>query len=146
MVACFAAGDDADRRRRPDRATSASSLLVIGVVVLLAVLIEPYRMERLTGFLNPGARSRAAPASRRSRRRSRSARAGIFGVGLGESLQKAFYLPEAHTDMIAAVIGEELGLVGIGGLVCLYGLFGYAGLRIAQNARATATASCSRPG
>ena len=46
-----------------------------------------------------------------------------------ESLQKAFYLPEAHTDMIAAVIGEELGLVGIATLVGLFGLFGYAGLR-----------------
>jgi cell division protein FtsW len=60
---------------------------------------------------------------------------GLFGVGLGESLQKAFYLPEAHTDMIAAVIGEELGMMGIGALVGLYGLFGYAGFRIAQSAR-----------
>ena len=42
---------------------------------------------------------------------------GIFGVGIGESVQKAFYLPEAHTDMIAAVIGEELGLIGISLLV-----------------------------
>ena len=60
---------------------------------------------------------------------------GIFGVGLGQSLQKAFYLPEAHTDMIAAVIGEELGLAGISMLVGLFGLFGYAGLRTAQRAR-----------
>ena len=50
-------------------------------------------------------------------------------------MQKAFYLPEAHTDMIAAVIGEELGLVGITVLVGLFGLFGYAGLRTAQRAR-----------
>jgi cell division protein FtsW len=60
---------------------------------------------------------------------------GLFGVGLGESLQKAFYLPEAHTDMIAAVIGEELGMLGITALVGLYGMFAYAGLRIAQKAR-----------
>ncbi len=59
---------------------------------------------------------------------------GMFGVGLGESVQKAFYLPEAHTDMIAAVIGEELGLVGITVLVGLFGLFGYAGFRTAQRA------------
>ena len=46
---------------------------------------------------------------------------GFFGVGLGESVQKIFYLPEAHTDMILAIIGEELGLVGIIGVVALYG-------------------------
>jgi cell division protein FtsW len=56
-------------------------------------------------------------------------------VGLGESVQKAFYLPEAHTDMIAAVIGEELGLVGITVLVGLFAMFGYAGFRTAQRAR-----------
>ena len=60
---------------------------------------------------------------------------GITGVGLGQSLQKAYFLPEAHTDMIAAVIGEELGLAGITVLLGLYGLFGYAGLRTAQRAR-----------
>jgi cell division protein FtsW len=49
-------------------------------------------------------------------------------------VQKAFYLPEAHTDMIAAVIGEEVGLVGMSVLVGLYMLFGYAGLRTAQRA------------
>jgi cell division protein FtsW len=60
---------------------------------------------------------------------------GFFGVGLGESVQKIFYLPEAHTDMILAVIGEELGLVGIFGVIGLYGMLGYAGLRAAKMAR-----------
>jgi cell division protein FtsW len=50
-------------------------------------------------------------------------------------VQKIFYLPEAHTDMILAVIGEELGLFGILGLVSLYGMIGYAGLRVAKLAR-----------
>jgi cell division protein FtsW len=60
---------------------------------------------------------------------------GVFGVGLGESVQKIFYLPEAHTDMILAVIGEELGLVGIMGVIGLYGMLGFAGLRAAKLAK-----------
>ncbi|HEX4304750.1 MAG TPA: FtsW/RodA/SpoVE family cell cycle protein, partial [Solirubrobacterales bacterium] len=60
---------------------------------------------------------------------------GLFGVGIGNGVQKAFYLPEAHTDMISAVIGEELGLVGMLGVVGLFAMFGFAGLRIAQKAK-----------
>ena len=60
---------------------------------------------------------------------------GFFGVGLGESVQKIFYLPEAHTDMILAIIGEELGVLGIAILASLYGLIGYAGFRTAKLAR-----------
>ena len=106
----------------------------IGFVLLLAIVIEPYRMQRLTGFVHPtgdpgGAGFQAIQA------KIALGSGGIFGVGLGQSLQKAFYLPEAHTDMIAAVVGEELGLVGISMLVGLFGLFGYAGLRTAQRAR-----------
>jgi cell division protein FtsW len=106
----------------------------VGVVLLLAIMIEPYRMQRLTGFVHPdgdpgGAGFQAIQA------KIALGSGGIFGVGLGQSLQKAFYLPEAHTDMIAAVVGEELGLAGISMLVGLFGLFGYAGLRTAQRAR-----------
>ena len=60
---------------------------------------------------------------------------GFFGVGLGESVQKIFYLPEAHTDMILAIIGEELGLFGITAVAALYGMIAYAGLRAAKLAR-----------
>jgi cell division protein FtsW len=107
---------------------------VLAALVLLAILIEPYRMQRLTGFLDPagdpsGAGFQAIQA------KIAMGSGGIFGVGLGQSLQKAFYLPEAHTDMIAAVIGEELGLGGLLALVGLFGMFGYAGLRTAQRAR-----------
>jgi cell division protein FtsW len=133
MVACFAAG--AMLLAAGARISDLAKLVaVIGVVILLAVLIEPYRMERITGFINPG-HDPSGSGFQAIQAKIALGSGGIFGVGLGESLQKAFYLPEAHTDMIAAVIGEELGLLGIGGLVCLYGLFGYAGLRIAQNAR-----------
>ena len=60
---------------------------------------------------------------------------GVFGVGLGNGVGKINYLPEAHTDMILAVIGEELGLAGIVCLLSLYGMIGYAGLRTARNAK-----------
>ncbi len=60
---------------------------------------------------------------------------GLFGAGPGQSVQKIFYLPEAPTDFILAVIGEELGVVGVCGLLFLYGLIAYAGLRAAKGAR-----------
>ena len=112
------------------------ALLAAGarVVVLLASPIEPYRIARLTGFIHPSA-TPAAPGFQAIQAKIALGSGGLFGVGLGESLQKAFYLPEAHTDMIAAVIGEELGLRRDRALVGLYGLFGYAGLRTAQRAR-----------
>ena len=60
---------------------------------------------------------------------------GLFGVGLGESVQKIFYLPEAHTDMILAIIGEEIGVFGVAVVASLYATIGYAGLRTAKAAR-----------
>jgi cell division protein FtsW len=108
--------------------------LGVGALTLLAIVIEPYRMSRLTGFLNPGADSVGA-GFQAVQAKIALGSGGIFGVGLGDGVQKAYYLPEAHTDMIAAVIGEELGLVGIMSLVGLFGLFGYAGFRTAQKAK-----------
>jgi cell division protein FtsW len=102
--------------------------------VVVAVLLEPYRMARLTSFLDPSADASGAGFQGMQATIALGS-GGIFGVGLGESLQKAFYLPEAHTDMIAAVIGEELGMIGIAVLVGLYMLLGYAGFRTAQKAR-----------
>jgi cell division protein FtsW len=111
--------------------------LVAGVLVALAgiaILMEPYRQERLVGFLNPGADA-AGSGFQGIQASIAMGSGGIFGVGLGESVQKAFYLPEAHTDMIAAVIGEELGLLGFLVLVGLYVLFGFAGFSTARKAR-----------
>ena len=59
---------------------------------------------------------------------------GLLGVGLGRSVQKVFYLPEAHTDFILAIIGEELGVAGVFGVLGLYGMLAYAGLRVAKRA------------
>ncbi len=68
-------------------------------------------MARLTSFVHPSAD--ASGAGFQGMQVDRARLGGVFGTGIGESVQKAFYLPEAHTDMIAAVIGEELGLLGI---------------------------------
>ena len=106
----------------------------LAAVALIAVMIEPYRMARITTFLDPSG-DPGGSGFQLIQAKIALGSGGLFGTGLGESLQKAFYLPEAHTDMIAAVIGEELGLLGIAALVGLYGMFAYAGLRIAQNAR-----------
>jgi cell division protein FtsW len=108
--------------------------LCLATLALLATVVEPYRMARLTGFLNPGADA-AGAGFQAAQAKIALGSGGIFGVGIGNGVQKAFYLPEAHTDMISAVIGEELGLLGLVGVVGLFGLFGYAGLRVAQRAR-----------
>jgi cell division protein FtsW len=108
--------------------------LCLGALALLLTVIEPYRMARLTGFLNPGAEA-AGAGFQAAQAKIALGSGGLFGVGIGDGVQKAFYLPEAHTDMISAVIGEELGMVGIFGVVGLFGLLGYAGLRVAQKAR-----------
>ena len=86
--------------------------LALGFVALLVTLVEPYRMARLTGFLNPAADT-SGTGFQAAQAKIAIGSGGIFGVGIGNGVQKAYYLPEAHTDMIAAVIGEELGLLGM---------------------------------
>ncbi len=108
--------------------------LGLGVLALLLTVAEPYRMERLTGFLNPGADASGA-GFQAAQAKIALGSGGLFGVGIGNGVQKAFYLPEAHTDMISAVIGEELGMVGIFGVVGLFAMFGYAGLQVAKKAK-----------
>ena len=117
---------------------------VLGFLVLIAVMVEPYRMERLTSFLHPGADASGA-GFQGGQAAIALGSGGVFGNGLGESVQKAFYLPEAHTDMIAAVIGEEVGLLGISVLVGLYMLLATPGCARPSGPR-TATGGCSRPG
>jgi cell division protein FtsW len=109
-------------------------LAVLAFVALIVALAEPYRRERLTSFLDPFSDA-GNSGFQAVQGLVAIGSGGFFGVGLGESVQKIFYLPEAHTDMILAVIGEELGLVGILGILGLYGMIGYAGLRTAKLAR-----------
>ncbi|HEX6228584.1 MAG TPA: putative lipid II flippase FtsW [Solirubrobacterales bacterium] len=108
--------------------------LALGFFALLMTVIEPYRMARLTSFLDPGGDTTGA-GFQAVQAKIALGSGGILGVGIGNGVQKAFYLPEAHTDMISAVIGEELGLIGIVGVVGLFSLFGYAGLQTAKRAR-----------
>src|SRR3954469_4641650 len=108
--------------------------IAIAVIGVGMVATNPYQEARLTGFLHPN--SDASGAGFQAKQATIAiGSGGLTGVGLGASVQKASYLPEAHTDMIAAVIGEELGLVGMFVLVGLFGMFGYAGLRAAHRAR-----------
>jgi cell division protein FtsW len=118
--------------------TPVSTLARAGTVVvglgLLAIWLEPYRRARILSFLDPwqdpeGAGFQTVQAL------IGLGSGGIFGDGLGEGIAKVNYLPEAHTDMILAVVGEELGLVGTGGVILAYAVFAYAGLRVALAAR-----------
>ena len=104
------------------------------VLVSMYAVTEPYRMARLTSFLNPWDHAGGA-GFQAVQGQIAIGSGGLFGNGLGQSVQKIFYLPEAHTDFILAIIGEEVGLVGICGLIALYGTFAWAGLRIAQQAK-----------
>src|SRR5215216_3703698 len=122
--------------KQPDMGTTMVICFAIGALLVAAVtpIAEPYRRERLFSFLDPFADA-GDSGFQAVQALTAIGHGGVFGVGLGESVQKIFYLPEAHTDMILAVIGEELGLFGIVGLIGLYGMIGYAGLRVAKLAR-----------
>ncbi len=106
--------------------------IAVGLVVVFA-LLEPYRRARLTSFLNPWAHA-GGSGFQSVQGQIALGSGGLFGVGLGQSVQKVFYLPEAHTDFILGVIGEELGVAGICGVLFLYGMIAYAGLRAARAA------------
>ena len=113
----------------PARLLASAGALAVGLV-LTAAWFEPYRRARLLSFINPwddpqGAGYQTVQAM------IGLGSGGIFGVGLGEGISKNFYLPEAHTDMIFAIVGEELGLVGTTALIGAYAAFGYAGFRLA---------------
>src|SRR5271154_877285 len=111
--------------------------IVVGsvlAVVLMYALVRPYARARLTSFLDPWAHA-SSSGFQAVQGQIAIGSGGLFGVGPGQSVQKIFYLPEAPTDFILAVIAEELGVVGVFALLFLYGLIAYAGLRTAKAAR-----------
>jgi cell division protein FtsW len=104
------------------RARDIGGLVLLGTPVMaLAALAEPYRVKRLTSFLDPFA-DPFRDGFQLSQALIAIGRGEWTGVGLGASVQKLYYLPEAHTDFILAVIAEELGLVGV---VFVLGLFAF---------------------
>jgi len=104
--------------------------IMVTVAGLAAIWLEPYRRARLFAFLDPwsdpqnsGFQSVQALIGLGS--------GGVFGEGLGQGISKVFYLPEAHTDMIFAIVGEELGLLGTTLVIGAFAVFAYTGMRIA---------------
>jgi cell division protein FtsW len=99
----------------------------------LHLLIHPYAWRRIVGFLDPW-----ATADREGFQLVQSfvgfGRGGLFGVGLGDGRQKLFYLPEAHTDFILALVAEELGLVGVLVVLGAFAALLVSGTRIARRA------------
>jgi len=114
--------------------TPIGLLLRGGGIVLalgaLAIWFEPYRRERILSFFNPWSDAQGSGFQSVQALISLGS-GGIFGTGIGEGVGKIFYLPEAHTDMIFATIGEELGLIGTVGVITAFAAFCWAGLRIA---------------
>jgi cell division protein FtsW len=110
------------------------ALIVAVPVAVLFITRSEYRMERVVGFLDPWAN-----ASDKGYQSVQALLAfgsgGVNGVGLGLSRQKFFYLPEAYTDFILAIIGEEVGLIGTLGVVAAFAVLVWAGFKIATGAR-----------
>jgi cell division protein FtsW len=109
----------------------AASLLAVLMAGAVLAMSAGYRSDRVRSWMNPendpqdtGYQARQAKFA--------LAHGGIFGDGLGQGVAKWNYLPNAHNDFIFAIIGEELGFVGAFGLLVLFGLFAYTGMRIAR--------------
>lgn len=113
-------------------------LVSLAMVALSAlVVISPYRMERVTSFLNPWA-DPLDSGYQLSQALIAFGRGEWFGVGLGNGIQKQFYLPEAHTDFLMAVIGEEFGLLGTLLVIALFSLLTWRAFALGALAEARA--------
>ena len=104
----------------------------VGLVVLL-IIVEPYRMARVVGFLEPWD-DPFGKGYQLVQSLMAYSQGGWFGQGLGNSVQKLQYLPEAHNDFIFAVIGDELGFIGIVSILMVFGTLVFRALLIGQQA------------
>jgi cell division protein FtsW len=108
-------------------------MVVIGVAMGAILLAAPYRIKRLTTFMDPWA-DPFDSGFQLAQALIAIGRGDWFGVGLGASVQKLFYLPEAHTDFLFAVLGEELGFAGMAAVMALFAIVVWRGFRIAREA------------
>jgi cell division protein FtsW len=114
----------------PVRLLLAASVVAVGMG-LAAIWIEPYRRARIFSFLDPWSDAQGA-GFQIVQATIGIGSGGFTGAGLGEGVGKISYLPEAHTDMIFAVIGEELGLLGVTLVITAFAVLAVAGFRIAK--------------
>jgi cell division protein FtsW len=114
----------------------AGMLGLMAFAMAMLIIVAKYRLQRITGFLDP----QAAPAGadyQLTQGKLALGSGGWFGVGLGASRAKWGWVPDTTTDFIFAIIGEELGLVGTLCVALLYGGLAYAGLRVARRVQDT---------
>ena len=110
-------------------------VVVIGLVAAVALVwLEPYRLERIFGFLDPW-KEEFGKGYQLTQSLMAIGRGGIFGLGLGAGVSKHYYLPEAHTDFILAVTAEELGLLGVFVIIGAYGWLVWRAFAIGREAR-----------
>jgi cell division protein FtsW len=102
-------------------------------LIVLAIWMAPYRMRRITAFVDPWADPRGS-GFQIIQSWLALGNGGVLGQGIGASRQKLFYLPEAHTDFIFAVLGEELGFVGAVAIVAVFAVLVWRGLRVGLRA------------
>jgi len=138
---------------QPDLGTAASMIIIVFIMIFaagarmlhifitmltgmtavaLAVMIEPYRMSRYLSFIDPW-KDPLGDGFQTVQGLYALGSGGLFGVGLGQSKQKLLYLPENHTDFIFAIIGEELGFIGVSIVLLLFAMLIWRGLKIAMN-------------
>jgi len=98
------------------------------------VIRVPYRLSRVTAYLNPWEDPQGSGFQMIQSFLAYGV-GGIHGVGLGKSIQKLYYLPSSHNDFIFSIIGEELGLIGVLGVLALFGLIFVTGIRMVERAK-----------
>ncbi|BDZ73210.1 putative lipid II flippase FtsW [Methylophaga marina] len=111
----------------------ATLIGVMGLLFAMLVWIAPYRLERLQSFMDPWA-DPFGSGFQLTQALIAFGRGDWFGVGLGSSMQKLFYLPEAHTDFLYSIIAEELGLIGALTVIVLFFVFIWRALAIGRAA------------
>jgi len=109
------------------------SIVVCLLGVAAIAVSQPYRMARLQAFLDPW-QDQFGSGYQLIQALIAIGRGDWFGVGLGNSMQKLYYLPEAHTDFVFAILAEEMGTVGAMGVLVLFAVFAWRALKIGRKA------------